>query len=110
LALYLTDGKVVLSQQEIINDINAYITTELPASNSIQETYAKIDVKCKVPALHEEKRVYINLELFNGSGKCSMKTANDNDDDDDHDGDNDDDDHDHDENNSDKRKNKKRKK
>lgn len=76
LALYITDGKAVINKQEVVNDIHAFITTELPASNNIQDVYAKIDVQCKVPLLQEEKRVYMNLELFNGSGRCITKTAN----------------------------------
>lgn len=76
LALYITDGKTVINQQEVIQDIHAYITTEIPASNSIQEIYAKVDVKCKAPSLYEEQRVYMNAELFHGSGRCILKTAN----------------------------------
>ncbi len=76
LALYITDGKVVINQQEIVNGVHAFIITELPPSNNIQEIYAKLDVQCNMPVLQEEKRVYMNIELFNGSGRCITKTAN----------------------------------
>ena len=76
LALYVTDGKAVVDQQEIIQGIHAYIITELPPSNNIQELYVKIDAQCNVPLLHHEKRVYMSLELFNGSGRSTIKTAN----------------------------------
>ena len=76
LALYVTDGKAVINKQEVCNNIHASITTELPPSHNIQEIYAKVDMQTNVPLLQEEKRVYLNLELFNGSGRCIIKTAN----------------------------------
>lgn len=76
LALYVNDGKAVINQKEVITDIHAVISTELPPSQSIQEIYVKLDAQCNVPFLQEEKRVYANFELFNGSGRCIIKTAN----------------------------------
>jgi len=76
LALYITDGKAVINSQELINNLHAFIITELPPSNNIQEIYAKIDAKFDVPSFAQEKRTYVNLELFNGTGRCVVKTAN----------------------------------